>query len=154
MSGISERLQVRRDTLLEWSTTGVPAGKSAPKNKNELMAWEDAGLGIDRIGHRNACTVTHPQNGPIVADCLRLMAELAKRRPRARPGAEASNKALRERLRYREDLIKGLTSQWQAAKAEVDIARRQISGQEDQLKKLRDELARLQRDAMKVVNLR
>jgi hypothetical protein len=111
MSGISERLQIRRATLLEWNTTGVPSGKTAPKSKNELMAWEDAGLGIDRIGHRNACTVTHPQNGPIVADCLRLMAELAKRRPRARPGAEASNKALRERLRYREDMIKGLTSQ-------------------------------------------
>jgi predicted RNase H-like nuclease (RuvC/YqgF family) len=126
----------------------------APKNKNELMAWEDPELRIDRIGHRNACTVTHPQNGPIVADCLRLMAELAKRKPRARTGTEAANKALRERLRYRDDLIKALTGQWHAAKAEVDIARRQMSSLEEQLKKARDELARLQRDALKVVTLR
>jgi multidrug efflux pump subunit AcrA (membrane-fusion protein) len=44
--------------------------------------------------------------------------------------------------------------QWHAAKAEVDTARRQISGLEEQLKKARDELAKLQREALKVVTLR
>lgn len=154
MSTIKERLERRLEVLSRWERNGPPKGRTPPKSKSDLLGWSDEGLGIEPIGHRNACTLNHPQNGALVRECTRLMTDLAGRRPRARSGTEADNKRLRQELRLAKDEITKLVGQWHTARAEKEAAERDKNSLHLQLKAAREELSELKRSALKVVALR
>lgn len=151
---IQERLRRRRDLLLRWRETSVPARHAVPRSKNELLAWEMPEFGIERIGHRNACTTSHAENGALVRECLELMAELNGRRVRGRPGSEATNQRLRSQLRSLQDQLTGVVSQWHEARAAYDQEMRDRLALETRLRRAQEQLAEYRRREVTVVRLR
>lgn len=154
MSSIQVRLKARILVLTRWVSEGAPKDGLVPKSMRELLSWDEPRLGIERIGHRNACTTTHPQNGPMVRECMTLMSGIARRPVRARAGADADNKRLRQLLREADDLVIKLTGQWHSAREEADSLRKDLTSISEQLANAQDELAHRKRNDLKVVKLR
>lgn len=81
------RAEHKRAVLSSWVSMGVPADKlkTIPRSLNEARMWEDAELGVEKIGSKSDFTKSHPEHGPVVVDIERLLVTLRGRsKPRPR----------------------------------------------------------------------
>jgi hypothetical protein len=78
---VREKLELRVQVLRKWLAFGVPAGMTVPRSLTMAAEWEDARLGISRIGSPNSITRSHATNGPLVQELDALISQLLAQVP-------------------------------------------------------------------------
>lgn len=76
---VEQRIERRLEVLREWLRSGVPVGRSIPKNLKAVRLWEDVGLRVQPIASPNEFTTTHRLHGPLIRDIAGILTELKKR---------------------------------------------------------------------------
>ena len=129
---VRRQLERRREVLAEWAEIGVsslPEGTSVPVSLNQVRGWEDARLGISRVGSPSSCTTTHRVHGAVVRDIDRLLRELADQRAAQVKGKKTQGAKRKRRLAVLESSLSGrgqsiCNSQHGASGDEVAATRR------------------------------
>ena len=156
---LHRQLARRREVLAEWVERGLsnlPEGTYVPVSLNQLREWEDAGLGISRIGSAASFTMTHRVHGAAVRELDRLLRELADQRAALRKPKKARRAKRKRRLAELMSSFTGAANQylvlsaelqetqWQLRIAEQSVAafKRESSELRTEVRKLKVELAR------------
>ena len=156
---VRRQLERRREVLAEWAEIGVsslPEGTSVPVSLNQVRGWEDARLGISRVGSPSSCTTTHRVHGAVVRDIDRLLRELAEQRAAQVKGKKTQGAKRKRRLAVLESSLSGaanryatLSMELQETKLQLRVAEQSVaafkhenSERRTQVRNLKVELAR------------
>lgn len=167
MTSVLDRIQAKIDILEAWLELGVPKvigddgverPAYVPTSLNKARLWEDAKLGILKIGDPGSFTTVHPKHGSKVVELGNLVKRLKAARPRAKPLGKGLKQQLETLRQEHADLAKRhvkVVSQLAAAHEEVERERVQRVNVERVLagirKKERAEAARAGRAALELV---
>ena len=126
---VRRQIELRREVLAGWAETGfssLPEGTSVPVSLNQVRQWEDAHLGITRIGSASSFTTTHRVHGAVVRDIDRLLRELAEQR--AAPGKRKKTRGakLKRRLALLESSLSGAANRYAVLSAELHETQLQL----------------------------
>ena len=126
---VHQQLERRREVLAEWAEIGVsslPEGTSVPVSLNQVRLWEDARLGISRIGSPSSCTTTHRVHGAVVRDIDRLLGELAGQRAARGEGKKARAAKRKRRLAVLEGSLSGAANRYAVLSVELHETKLQL----------------------------
>ena len=84
---VRRQIELRLDVLRDWSCNGVPPGQEVPPSLNRVRIWEDAELGISRIGSPTSFTTKHPVHGASVKEIDEVLAVLINRQIELKPNS-------------------------------------------------------------------
>ena len=152
---VRHQIQLRLDTLRGWSCNGLPPGQEVPSSLNRVRLWEDAELGISKIGSPATCSTTHPQHGAAVKAIADLLEGLLKRQRETRPREPSLATKLQDERRRSAALKKGFEAcadQHAAMTVELDetsrdlrVTRQHLDSEKARNAELREELWELRR---------
>ena len=123
------QLARRREVLAEWVERGLsnlPEGTYVPVSLNQLREWEDAGLGISRIGSAASFTMTHRVHGAAVRELDRLLRELADQRAALRKPKKARRAKRKRRLAELKSSFTGAANQYVVLSVELHETQLQL----------------------------
>ena len=126
---LHRQLARRREVLAEWVKRGLsnlPEGTYVPVSLNQLREWEDAGLGISRIGSAASFTMTHRVHGAAVRELDRLLRELADQRAAQRKPKKARRAKRKRRLAELKSSFTGAANQYVVLGAELHETQLQL----------------------------
>ena len=119
---VHRQLERRREVLAEWAEIGVsslPEGTSVPVSLNQVRGWEDARLGISRIGSPSSCTTTHRVHGAVVRAIDRLLREFAKQRAAQVKGKKTRGAKRKRRLAVLESSLSDAANRYAVLSVEL-----------------------------------
>ena len=82
---LRQQIQVRLEILERWRDEGIPEDYKVPISLNKVRTWEDASLGIQRIGSPSSFTTNHSKYGGQVKKIAKILEALnrsKKKKPR------------------------------------------------------------------------
>ena len=82
---LRQKIQVRLEILERWQDEGIPEGYKVPISLNKVRTWEDASLGIQRIGSPSSFTTNHSKYGGQVKKIAKIL-EALNRSKNKNPG--------------------------------------------------------------------
>ena len=148
---LSQQIQARFSLLEHWRDEGIPEGYKVPSSLNKVRTWEDASLGIQRIGSPSSFTTNHPKYGGRVKKIAKILEEL--NRPKKKKPRKNSNTQLlhqeREKLgHYKKALVKAanqyaeVTVNLKEAQRALRITRQSLESADDEIRQFKSQLAR------------
>ena len=150
---VRRQIELRREVLAGWAETGfssLPEGTSVPVSLNQVREWEDARLGISRVGSPSSCTTTHRVHGAVVRDIDRLLRELADQRAAQVKGTKTRGAKRKRRLAVLESSNLGAANRYAVLRAEFDetklqlrVAEQSVTALKRENRKLRTEVSNL-----------
>ena len=126
---LHRQLERRREVLAEWAEIGVfslPPATSVPVSLNQVRAWEDARLGISRVGSPSSCTTTHRVHGAVVREIDQLLRELADQRAAQVKGKKTRGAKRKRRLAVLESSLSGAANRYAVLSVELDETKLQL----------------------------
>ena len=126
---VHRQLERRREVLVAWAKIGVsglPEGTSVPVSLNQVRQWEDARLGITRIGSAASFTTTHRAHGALVRDIDRLLRELAEQRAAKLKRKKTRGAKRARRLALLESSLSGAANRYAVLSAELHETQLQL----------------------------
>ena len=105
---LGPQIRLRLQTLREWQQNGVPDGHTAPTSLNQVRYWDDASLGIAKIGAPASFTTTHKTHGPLVRAISNVLLALNQPAPK-----QPKKSSLRQQLLAQRAQFRAAESAWQ-----------------------------------------
>ena len=148
---LRQQIQVRLEILERWRDEGIPERYNVPNSLNKVRTWEDASLGIQRIGSPSSFTTSHSKYGGQVKKIAKILEEL-NRSKKKKPRKNSSTQLLhqeREKLGHnKKALVEAanqhavITANLEEAQRDLRIARQSLKSADDEIKQLKSQLAR------------
>ena len=148
---LRQKFLVRLEILERWRDEGIPEGYNVPNSLNKVRNWEDASLGIPRIGSPSSFTTSHSKYGGQVKKIAKILEEL-NRSKKKKPRKNSSTQLLhqeREKLGHYEKALVEAANQYavvtvnlKEAQRDLRIARQSLESADDEIKQLKSQLAR------------
>ena len=151
---LRQKIQVRLEILERWRDEGIPEGYTVPISLNKVRTWEDASLGIQRIGSPSSFTTSHPKYGGLVKKIAEVLE--VSNRPKKKKSRKSSSTQLlhqeREKLGHYEKALVEAANQYteitvslKDTQRALRIARQSLEAADDEIKKLKSQLAKSER---------
>ena len=148
---LRQQIQVRLEILERWRDEGIPEGYKVPNSLNKVRSWEDASLGIQRIGSPSSFTTSHSKYGGQVKKIAKILEEL-NRSKQKKPRKSSSTQLLhqeREKLAHYEKALVAAANQYaeitvnlKETQRALRIARQSLESADDEIKQLKSQLAK------------
>ena len=148
---LRQKFLVRLEILERWRDEGIPEGYNVPNSLNKVRNWEDASLGIQRIGSSSSFTTSHSKYGGQVKKIAKILEKL-NRPKKEKPRKNSSTQLLhqkREKLGHYEKALVEAANQYavvtvnlKEAQRDLRIARQSLESADDEIKQLKSQLAR------------
>ena len=150
---LHRQLARRREVLAEWVELGLsslPEGTCVPVSLNQVRQWEDAGLGISRIGSAASFTTTHRVHGAAVREFVPLLRALADQRAARGKRKKARGAKRKRRLAVLESSLSGAANRYAVLSAglhetqlQLRVAEQSVAAFKRENSELRTELHNL-----------
>ncbi len=144
-----EIIKAKVKVLGSYLAKGIPNGAFVPCNEASFRRWEDASLGLEKIGSPN--TMNKPYNRALkqrVREILKQLAILALRQKLPALKSRAQHKD-----KEKDRLIRNLTGQWHEVKQELDRTQLRERRLTNRVAELLEENANLTRKLRVVTSL-
>jgi septal ring factor EnvC (AmiA/AmiB activator) len=146
-----EKIQKKIDVLEKYAASGVPADALVPKDMTAFRQWEDASIGLEKIGSPN--TMDKPFNRGAKKRALELIEILAKKKNRKERRTQIID-TLRAQVKKLDRLVGELTNQMHATRHDLDEARQGERRWKKRCNELSEENAELRKQLSTVTSLR
>jgi hypothetical protein len=137
--------------LERYAKNGIPEGAYVPKNLADFRRWEDALLGLERIGSPNTLDQLH--NIQLKKRAQELILQLTKDQKRKSSRAQTVSKQ-NAKIKEQDRLTGELTSQLHVTRHELNKAQQSESRCKKRVEELEDETAELRRKLSTLIGLK
>ena len=148
---LRQQIQVRLEMLERWRDEGIPEGYKVPVSLNKVRTWEDASLGIQKIGSPSSFTTSHSRYGGQVKKIAKILEAL--NRPKKKKHRKTSSTQLlrqeREKLGHYEKALVEAANQYaditvnlKDTQRDLRIATQSREAADAEIKELKSQLAK------------
>lgn len=118
---LTAQVKLRLSILKGWLADGVPEGYSAPSSLNKVREWNDASLGIEKIGSPSSFTTGHLTQGRDVSRIAKLIVKLntpKNKKYKSNPGKQLFK--IRAKFEEQEESLIMAANQYVGLRIELD----------------------------------
>jgi hypothetical protein len=125
---VDKALKAKNKVLREYSEAGVPDGAFVPRSMTQYRLWEDATIGLIRLGSPNSVNLKDSENtrADLIREASGLIVKLraTHKKQSSEKRKSPSNLYARdqEEIKRLNKLVRGMTSTIQQLKNELEVA--------------------------------